>query len=111
MEITSLLIFCNMNSSEQKDYEHSTPSEEQIEETIQMVARILQHPATSRDENAGIKNGYREAIKILTGNIRSYEEIDLMLEAGQPLSIAVMAVDYLNGECSQKALLAVDPTR
>jgi hypothetical protein len=100
-----------MNSSEQKDYEHTTPSEEQIEETIQMISRKLQHPTTNSEENLGIKNGYREAIKILTGNVKSYEKIDLMLEAGQSLSIAKMAVDYLNGECSQKALLAVEPTR
>ncbi|MCE7043593.1 hypothetical protein [Dyadobacter sp. CY312] len=100
-----------MNSAEQKEYEHATPSEDQIEETIQMVSRKLQHPITNRDENIGLKNGYREAIKILAGNIRSYDKIDLMLEAGLPLSIAVMAVDYLNGECSQKALLAVEPAR
>jgi Holliday junction resolvase-like predicted endonuclease len=100
-----------MNSAEQKDYERATPSEEQIEETIQMISRKLQHPVTNREENLSIKNGYREAIKILVGNIRSYGEIDLMLEAGTSLSIAVMAVDYLNGECSQKALLAIEPAR
>jgi len=60
------------------------------------------------EKNLGIKNGYKEALKILVGNVRSYEEISMLLEAGQPLSIAVMAVDYLNGECSQKALLAVE---
>jgi hypothetical protein len=100
-----------MNSAEQKDYERATPSEDQIEETIQMVARKLQHPITNREENQGLKNGYREAMKILTGNVRSYDKIDLMLEAGLALSIAVMAVDYLNGECSQKALLAIEPSK
>lgn len=100
-----------MNSAEQKDYERSTPSEDQIEESILMISRILQHPDTNRAENIALKNGYREAIKILVGNIRSYDQIDLMLEAGLALSIAVMAVDYLNGECSQKALLAVEAAR
>lgn len=100
-----------MNSAEQKDYERVGPSEDEIEETILMVSRKLQHPTTNREENNGMKSGYREAIKILVGNVRTYGEIDLMLEAGLALSIAVMAVDYLNGECSQKALLAVEPTR
>ncbi|TDE11616.1 hypothetical protein [Dyadobacter psychrotolerans] len=97
-----------MNSSEQKDYEHATPTEDQVEETISMISRKLQHPSLDSEQNLGIKNGYKEALKILVGNVRSYEEISMLLEAGQPLSIAVMAVDYLNGECSQKALLAVE---
>ncbi len=100
-----------MNSAEQKDYEYNWPSDEEIEETILLVSRKIQHPTTNRDENSAMKSGYREAIKILVDRVRTYEAIDMMLEAGLAQSIAVMAVDYLNGECSQKALLAVEPKR
>lgn len=94
-----------MNAQERSE---KSPGEDQIEETIQIISRKLQHPTTNREENIGIKNGYREAIKILVEGIRSYDQIDVSLEAGQAMSIAIMAVDYLNGECSQQALVGVE---
>ena len=95
-----------MNSAEQKDFEHVTPSNEEIRETISFISKKLDVPEMGLLENEPFKEGYSAAIKVLTNDIRTYEMLSQNLTTLGGKAIAILAVNYLNGECSQKTLLA-----
>lgn len=57
--------------------------------------------------NAPVKEGYKEAIHILCNRIESYEEIPLRCHSVQSRAIAVLAVDFLHGECEHNVLCNV----
>lgn len=83
------------------------PTEEQIEETISKIYDRLENPAVNKALNAAVKEGYEEAIDILVDDKRTYFQINSGMKTQQGRAIAVLAVDYLNGECSQEVLLGV----
>lgn len=96
-----------MNSSEQKDYENIRPSEGEIEATIQLINDILELPQIDLLKNTSVKEGYDEAVDILVEDKRSYGQISNALKSVQARAIAVLAVDYLNGECTREILVGV----
>ncbi|WP_138477116.1 hypothetical protein [Dyadobacter bucti] len=96
-----------MNSSEQKDFEHHSPTKDEIEHTINLIYGKLALPQIHVSSNAAIKEGYEEAIEILTDGKRSYNQISKNLKTDQGKAIAVHAVDYLNGECTRKVLVGI----
>jgi len=100
-----------MNSSEQKDFEHPTPTPDEIEETIDLIYNKLALPQINVAKNDAIREGYYEAIEILTDRKSSYDQISKELKTVQGKAIAVLAVDYLNGECERKALVGVPVER
>ena len=83
----------------------SLPTPEQVEETIDLIYKKLEQPEMNHQDNAAIREGYEEAADILFENYRTYAGISSTTVQGR--SIAVMAVDYLNGEVSQKVLVGV----
>ena len=96
------------------DFMHITPSEnssltlptpEHVEETIDLIYKKLEQPEMNHQDNAAVREGYEEAADILFENYRTYAGISSTTVQGR--SIAVMAVDYLNGEVSQKVLAGV----
>jgi hypothetical protein len=94
-----------MNSSEQKEYEYITPTQHDIEETIALINNKLEFLKTDFSENKNAHVGYAEALRILTESVNSYDHITPSLKTDISRAIAVLAVDYLNGECSREMLL------
>jgi hypothetical protein len=82
------------------------PSEDEIEDTLQKVQDRLEEKAMSLLANAAVKEGYEESVDILADDRRNYAGID-NLKTTQARAIAVLAVDYLNGECTAEVLLGV----
>ena len=83
------------------------PSEDEIEETLQLINDILERPEIDKPANAAVKEGYDAAAEILAEDWRSYDLVPKRLKTVQGRAIAVLAVDFLNGECTQKVLIGV----
>lgn len=96
-----------MNSSEQKGFENIRPSDDEIEVTIQLINDILDSSQIDLLKNKSVKEGYDEAVDILVEDKRSYGQISTTLKSVQGRAIAVLAVDYLNGECTREILVGV----
>jgi hypothetical protein len=84
----------------------SLPTETEIEDTLQKLQDRLEEKAMSLSANAAVKEGYEESVDILADDRRTYAGID-KLKTTQGRVIAVLAVDYLNGECTAEVLLGV----
>ena len=90
-----------MNSSEQKDYEQVTPTENEIEKVIGKIKLLLDKQVTRTE----VSEGFLEAIRLLSGKFNRYDQISASLKDDKSRAIAVLSVDYLNGECTEKILL------
>lgn len=82
------------------------PSEAQIRQTIADIQKKLKRPEMARPINRSVKEGYTESVNILVEGRETYDGIDT-LSTQQGRAIAVLAVDYLLGECEQKVLVNV----
>jgi uncharacterized protein YgiM (DUF1202 family) len=94
-----------MNSSEQKNFEQDTPTSDEIKYAVEALSNKAAQLDISLTEDAALIEGYQEAIDILQNDKRTYDQISVHLKTDQAKVIAVKAVDYLNGTCSQKLLL------
>ena len=83
------------------------PTPQHVEETISLIYQKLERPEMNHPANAAIREGYEEAADILFENYRTYAGVSSTTSQGR--SIAVMAVDYLNGNVSQKVLVGAMP--
>lgn len=82
------------------------PTEFQIQNTIDMIDDKLDDPKAELSSNLAVKEGYTEALDILVNDRQTYDGID-SLTTVQGRAIAVLAVDYLLGDCEQKVLVGV----
>lgn len=98
-----------MNSSEQREFESVTPARTEILETVSIIEQKLQLPVFSLAANEKVKEGYTEAILVLTENRNSYSQISTLLTSDVSRAIAVLAVNYINGECSRETFLSLIP--
>lgn len=90
-----------MNSSEQKDYQQVTPTEQEVDETLAEIKQILR-----RSEPGSLQHeGLTEVSSILQGKETEYEQIGQHLASDTSRAMAVLAVDYLNGACKKETLL------
>lgn len=80
------------------------PTEEQIQETIQIIREKLS--SADATAKASVVEGYSEAVAILAEGRETYDGIE-RLDSIQGRAIAMLAVDYLNGEETQKMLCGV----
>lgn len=81
------------------------PTEEEIDQTFDLIQDRLEEPQMSLAVNIQVKRGYEAALDILEF---SKVESDINeIQGVQASAIASLAVDYLKGECSQKILLGV----
>ncbi|QRR01263.1 hypothetical protein [Dyadobacter sandarakinus] len=94
-----------MNSSEQKDFENVSPTIDDIEATAAQLQKDYAEKSATRQEDA-FEEGYHEALRILVHRVQQYTDISPALKSDAGKAVAVMAVNYLNGECSREALLA-----
>jgi hypothetical protein len=88
-----------MNSAEQRDFEHITPTPAEVEVTQQAIRKVLSVP----DLNEQAAEGYHAALEILSG--RTFGQAAQLSNRGK--AIVVAAGDYLGGACSREALLAL----
>ncbi|MBE9464735.1 hypothetical protein ACFP1I_18080 [Dyadobacter subterraneus] len=98
-----------MNSSEQKEFESVTPAQAEVLETVSIIRHNLELQSLNLEENSAAKEGYEEAIILLTENKNSYDQISSSIKNHVSQAIAVLAINYLNGECSRETFLALIP--
>lgn len=82
------------------------PSEEQIEAMITKIEARLAEKAINRTENQPVKDGYTMAVEILCNRQTDYAGIET-LPTDQARAIAMLAVDYLKGDCHELVLSQV----
>ena len=84
-----------------------TRTEEEIQAVIAAIGQRIQEPPINQRRNAAVKEGYKEAIHILCNKIESYNDIPTRCHSVQSRAIAVLAVDFLHGECEHRILCGV----
>ena len=84
-----------------------TSTEEEIQAAIAAIGQRIQEPQINQRRNAAVKEGYKEAIHILCNKIESYNDIPTRCHSVQSRAIAVLAVDFLHGECEHRILCGV----
>lgn len=82
------------------------PTDKDIEDTISMIREKLQKKEINRFVNAPIKEGYTMSVEILSNRQQGYLGIE-KLKTNQGRAIAMIAVDYLTGDCSQQVLCGI----
>lgn len=81
---------------------------EEIDNCISKIKKRLKDKRMNLPINASVKEGYIKVLEILTKKLGSYEAAGIKyLTSTQSKSIAVMAVDFLNEECSEKYLVNI----
>lgn len=81
------------------------PTEDEIDETFDLIQDRLEEPLMNNPLNVQVKRGYETALDILEF---SKDDSDINeVEGVQASAIASLAVDYLLGDCTQKVLLGV----
>lgn len=81
-----------------------TRTEEEIQSAITLINQRRQEAGMKLPANAEVKAGYREALRVLCDKDESLEHIAANCQSVQARCIAWLAVDFLQGECSQKVL-------
>lgn len=84
-----------------------TRTEEEIQAALAAIGERMQEPQINQFRNAKVKEGYKAATHILSNRIETYEGIKEMCHSVQSRAIAVLAVDFLHGECEHKVLCNV----
>ena len=87
------------------------PTEDEIEITMSAIYDKLELPEMDLLKNAAVKEGLLEAIDVLADDKRDYKLISPGLKTDQGRSIGILAIDYLLGQQTDKALLAVHPQK
>ena len=82
------------------------PSETQITKTIQLVKRLLAKQVIKKAVNTAQREGYTASLTLLEKRQTTYDGIE-KLSTLQGRAIAVLASDYLRGECTDKVFLGV----
>ena len=81
------------------------PTEEEIDETFDLIQDRLEEELMKLSINQQPRLGYEVSLDILEGKKTI---VDIANVKGvQASAIAMLAVDYLNGECSREVLLGV----
>lgn len=82
------------------------PTEAEIDETFDYIQDRLEDPRMSLIANKGVKDGYEAALEVLEGNMEMKDIADMRTSV-QARAIAVLALDYLKGECTQEVLICI----
>ncbi len=94
-----------MNEKQFEPTTYTPPTEEEIDQTFDLIQDRLEDPRMNNPLNVQVKRGYEAALNILDGVIKEDEIVNI--NGVQASAIAVLASDYLKGECTQKVLLGV----
>jgi len=88
---------------------YDIPTDEEIQDTIAKIEERLNYKPINRYVNAGVKEGYQEAVKILREKRTTYEGLANM-KTVQGRAIAMLTIDYLNGNHKQRHLIEIKIT-
>lgn len=88
------------------DQSFPIPTDNDVQTTIQKIESRMEDKAINRFANAPVKEGYSKALEILRNKQTDFSGINA-LKFTQARAIAAVAVDYLNGRCSQELLCGV----
>ena len=78
----------------------------EIQETISKIEERLSDKRVNRFVNAPVKEGYLKSIEILKSKQTDITKAGLEeLKAVQSRAISALAIDFLNGECTECVLL------
>ena len=79
-----------------------------IDQCIKLIQDRLDDPLMDLPQNARVKEGYIKALEILKKKVCNYTGAGIKnLSNTQSRAIAVLAVDYLNGECDILVLTSI----
>ena len=80
----------------------------EIDQCIKLIQDRLDDPLMDLPQNARVKEGYIKALEILNKKVCNYAGAGIKnLSNTQSRTIAVLAVDYLNGECDILVLTSI----
>lgn len=80
----------------------------EIKECVKGINARLAEKPINRTSNTAVKEGYIKSLEILQKHITTYAEANINnLASVQARAIAVLAVDFLNEECTKEILLGV----
>ena len=82
------------------------PSKIEIQSVIDRIERRLKEDSFDQLVNKPLQAGYLEAIRLLKSGTTNYAEIEALREK-RSQNVAILAVDYLRGECSSKDLTEI----
>lgn len=82
--------------------------DKEIKHCISAIKKRLEDKRINRFCNSSVKQGYIKSLEILEKKITAIPEANIdNLKTVQARAIAVLAVDFLNGECTESVLLGV----
>lgn len=82
--------------------------DKEIKHCISAIKKRLEDKRINRFCNSSVKQGYIKSLEILEKKITAISEANIdNLKTVQARAIAVLAVDFLNGECAESILLGV----
>lgn len=80
----------------------------EIDQCIRLIQNRLDNKFMDLPQNSRVKEGYIKAIEILKKKVSNYNSSGIKnLSNIQSRAIAVLAVDYINGECDILVLSSV----
>lgn len=85
------------------------PTDEQIQETINLIKFRLAYKPINKFVNSNVKLGYLNMLYILANNIADFNQIGMQEpnQTAQSMAMAAIACDYLLGDCTQVTLLMI----
>ena len=79
-----------------------------IDQCIKLIQDRLDDPLMDLPQNARVKEGYIKALEILKKKVCNYTVAGIKnLSNTQSRAIAILAVDFVSGECSEQILIGV----
>lgn len=79
-----------------------------IDQCIKLIQDRLDDPLMDLPQNARVKEGYIKALEILKKKVCNYTGAGIKnLSNTQSRAIAILAVDFVSGECSEQILIGV----
>lgn len=82
-------------------------SEVEIQAAINALKARLQEKAINEQCNTPVKEGYEEAVAILSEQRNGFKGIEEHCHSTQSRAIAVLAVDYMRGQCTLDTLCKI----
>ena len=84
------------------------PTDFEVSKCIDAIEKCLKEKGMSKPVNLPVREGYKAAIEVLKKRITNIPDANLeALETIQGRAIGMLAIDFLNGECSKKVLCGV----
>ena len=90
-----------MNSSEQKDFEHATPTDDEVNDVVSRLRQRLSESGSGSE----LAEAYEKAIRILSEQDNSYDQLLDSSSSATTRTMVALALRYLNGETGADVLL------